>query len=876
MTNNHSESFPEIGTNLLQCSIADSDSSIVSDSNTCCVLALESDQLIEGEHLLNVICTVLECNLSDIQSIRRIIIDSGASNHMTPSKCLLSNIGTTINGSVSLGDISKKLNIVSAGYTTIPILGLVYLVPQLSFGLISIPTLDKVGCSAMFNSGRVFIFNEKGHLLLTGTLKNKLYYLDEQFIDILYNNSQCNNFTSDEYVQLVNENIILCDEQECIACIVNSNDENNNIIENPCLAHSVDEAKLIQGSAPKRLLSTTVGLDPLELLHLRWGHLGEHNIKRALRLKMVTGAKYSYDDVKNSKLRICFGCMRGRMKAFVDSTGSVREYKPFEKIAIDYKGKFPTKSQHGNDGFYLISDASTDYLYPYPCKDKSTLTVLDVLNSFKTEIVDLNKYEIAKLQSDFDSVILSSEVRDWLLSNRIKLQVSAPYSHSQNGQIERDIQNVLDKARTLMAVYSVPRKYWDYAIDIACYLINRSPNAHSDKTPYELVFGEVPDISNLVPFYAPGVYHLTKDERHDSLSDKAVVCRMLGYDEKCKNTYIVLNINNGAIVSRKDCIFDESLGDIITMENIRENLDSNKILNDYVDADNEEVDDIDDNNSINSDIRDMNEGGIIDYKDENNLYWKESDSDSYNNTVLECYLSCVAHVVHKAIMLPPNPENVEAALKGPEAEHWYKAMKKELGNFDDRNTFSESPQEGRAMKTKWILKYAYNPDYTIKYKARLVACGYSQIYGVDYKDTYAPTTSTVLVNILFHLGAMYKLAFAVFDVTAAFLEGKNDFVQYARLPFDSNGDNAAKGQGMRVEVVETFYGEKQGPKIWNDQLDSILICIGFERSNVHNCLYKWISDIGFIMLTVHVDDGLMISSNDDMYTIFEIEFLKKV
>ena len=76
MTNNHSESFPEIGTNLSQCTIVDSDSSIVSDSNTCCVLALESDQLIEGEHLLNVICTVLECNLSDIQSIRRIIIDS--------------------------------------------------------------------------------------------------------------------------------------------------------------------------------------------------------------------------------------------------------------------------------------------------------------------------------------------------------------------------------------------------------------------------------------------------------------------------------------------------------------------------------------------------------------------------------------------------------------------------------------------------------------------------------------------------------------------------------------------------------------------------------------------------------------------------------
>ena len=64
-------------------------------------------------------------------------------------------------------------------------------------------------------------------------------------------------------------------------------------------------------------------------------------------------------------------------------------------------------------------------------------------------------------------------------------------------------------------------------------------------------------------------------------------------------------------------------------------------------------------------------------------------------------------------------------------------------------------------------------------KARLVACGYSQIYGVDYKDIYAPTTTNVAVFILFQLGAMFGLKFCAFDVTAAFLEGKNDFKQYA-------------------------------------------------------------------------------------------------
>ena len=77
------------------------------------------------------------------------------------------------------------------------------------------------------------------------------------------------------------------------------------------------------------------------------------------------------------------------------------------------------------------------------------------------------------------------------------------------------------------------------------------------------------------------------------------------------------------------------------------------------------------------------------------------------------------------------------------------AIDKELKNFDMRGTFGTADQDGHCMKTKLILKYMNNNDYTIKLKARLVACGYSQIYGVDYKETYAPTASCVAVFLIF-------------------------------------------------------------------------------------------------------------------------------
>ena len=219
--------------------------------------------------------------------------------------------------------------------------------------------------------------------------------------------------------------------------------------------------------------------------------------------------------------------------------------------------------------------------------------------------------------------------------------------------------------------------------------------------------------------------------------------------------------------------------------------------------------------------------------------------------------------------LPPIPRTIEEALSGPDKEEWRKAILKELKSFDDREVFAEAPQEGRAMKTKLILRTQYRNDYTIKFKARLVACGYSQIYGVDYQETYAPTASTTVVLMMIQLAAMRGLLFSEFDVTAAFLEGKNDFPNFARLP-------KIVGNGMRVEVVGNFYGEKQGPKIWNDQLHGILLRAGFTRCPAQPCLYRRTTERGeFMWIVVHVDDGLITTDSkttrDEFMSFFQTQ-----
>lgn len=55
---------------------------------------------------------------------------------------------------------------------------------------------------------------------------------------------------------------------------------------------------------------------------------------------------------------------------------------------------------------------------------------------------------------------------------------------------------------------------------------------------------------------------------------------------------------------------------------------------------------------------------------------------------------------------------------------------------------------------KWIYSVKLKPDGTLDhYKARLVALGNCQEYGIDYDETFAPLAKMTMVRILLALAA---------------------------------------------------------------------------------------------------------------------------
>jgi hypothetical protein len=226
--------------------------------------------------------------------------------------------------------------------------------------------------------------------------------------------------------------------------------------------------------------------------------------------------------------------------------------------------------------------------------------------------------------------------------------------------------------------------------------------------------------------------------------------------------------------------------------------------------------------------------------------------------------------------LPPVPRDLDEALAGPNAAEWAAAVATEKAAIAEHGTYEPAPDwKGRTVKSKLVFRVTREPDGTFKFKARLVAQGFSEKHGVDYFETFAPTIATRSLHALLHIAATEGRALRHIDVAGAYLESPIDTVLYMRLPLDLTG-----GVPVIVRLLKSIYGLKQSGELWNRRLDSILQGIGYKRSHSDPCVYILKQAGGVTLyLCVYVDDILVIGppggSTVEMEA-FEAAFAAKV
>lgn len=99
-------------------------------------------------------------------------------------------------------------------------------------------------------------------------------------------------------------------------------------------------------------------------------------------------------------------------------------------------------------------------------------------------------------------------------------------------------------------------------------------------------------------------------------------------------------------------------------------------------------------------------------------------------------------------------QNVQEALASPQAKQWKCAMKEKLDSLTQRKTWETAhlPEGKRCVGCKWVFKLKTDADGKItRYKARLVAQGFTQEKGIDYAETYTSIANFSMIRLLLAL-----------------------------------------------------------------------------------------------------------------------------
>ncbi|KAJ8755145.1 hypothetical protein K2173_018943 [Erythroxylum novogranatense] len=108
-------------------------------------------------------------------------------------------------------------------------------------------------------------------------------------------------------------------------------------------------------------------------------------------------------------------------------------------------------------------------------------------------------------------------------------------------------------------------------------------------------------------------------------------------------------------------------------------------------------------------------------------------------------------------------------------------MKEELKMIEKNHTWElvDRPMHNKVIGVKWVLRTKRNADgYINKYKAKLVVKGYTQLYGVDFSETFAPVARLDTIRMILAIAAPKNWKIFQLDVKSAFLNGNNaEFVK---------------------------------------------------------------------------------------------------
>ncbi|CAM8893628.1 unnamed protein product [Rhodiola kirilowii] len=176
-------------------------------------------------------------------------------------------------------------------------------------------------------------------------------------------------------------------------------------------------------------------------------------------------------------------------------------------------------------------------------------------------------------------------------------------------------------------------------------------------------------------------------------------------------------------------------------------------------------------------------------------------------------------------------------------------------------TLVPNPPKTNVIGSKWIFRTKLRSDGSIdKHKARLVAHGFTQQFGVNYLDTFSPVVKPETVRLVLAIAVRHGWCLRQIDVSNAFLHGHLEEDVFMQQP---PGFEDSLHPSHVCKLHRTIYGLKQSPRAWNARLSHTICKLGFAPSRADTSLFVFHGSGVTIFLLVYVDDIVIAGSCPD-------------
>lgn len=504
------------------------------------------------------------------------------------------------------------------------------------------------------------------------------------------------------------------------------------------------------------------------------------------------------------KSDICTSCQLAKDHRLPLKLNDKRASFPLDLIHCDLWGPSPITSPDGFRYYVIFIDDFSRFTWFYPLKTKTGFYA--VLSAFIKLVQNQCSRKIKTFQSDGGTEFVNQAVRTIFEENGTFHRYSCPYTPQQNGRAERKHHHIVETGLAMLFNAHVPAQYWVDAFTSATYIVNRVPSPLlNNKSPFELLFGQVPNYSNF-RVYGCQVFPYLRDYAKHKLEPRSLPCIFIGYSSYHKGFRCLDPSTNRIFISRH-ARFNESF---YPFKDTNANLDSqNLVLTTFCEelpfsqnkntspksptlnsspstntgpnascplcdpSPNLPPDPPTDpptnppTNPINNPTDPPNLGQTTAHSQPSSPTSQPDTSTSNFHPMITRAKAGVfkpkykadlaalqSHALHVALSSVIEPRGFKSASKDPK---WMAAMVDEIEALNQNNTWTLVPRPSsmNVVGSKWVLRVKYHADGSIeRYKARVVAQGFTQITGLDYSHMFSPVVKASTVRIVLSLAVL--------------------------------------------------------------------------------------------------------------------------